>query len=120
MDDKFPVWNINNNEFTLDLQDLNDVEKYTNACDVLSKQEKSFDKNAARQVQIKAYCKMYYDFYDTLFGEGTSQKIFEGRINARICDIVFADFIKYIEATHSYNAKISGDTAALLSKYISR
>ena len=60
MDDKFPVWNINNNEFTLDLQDLNDVEKYTNACDVLSKQEKSFDKNVKYRLRLTVKCIMIF------------------------------------------------------------
>lgn len=120
LNNQFPVWKVNDKEYTLDLQDLNDVEKYINACDVLSEQEKKFDNSLARTERIKAYCKMYFDFFDALFGANTSKDIFKGKVNARTCDEVFADFIKYIESTNAYSAKISKETEELLSKYISK
>ncbi len=120
MEDLYPVWKVNGKEYCLDLQDLDDTKRYTRACDAMIERERNFDHNASREDQINAYCQMYYEFFDILFGSSAAEQIFNGRKNARLCDETLVDFLNYVEETKTYSDKSSEQTAALLQKYLSK
>lgn len=45
----------------------------------------------------KAYCKMFWELFDELFGEGTAQRLFEGKMNTGLCDECYDSFISHCQ-----------------------
>lgn len=67
-----------------------------------------------RSEAIKTISNLHFAFFDALFGEGTSEQLFDGRVNMRLCDQAMSalgDAI--IEDQKAY----SDETAAIASKY---
>lgn len=91
------VWEINGVSLTLNLEDADVMERYENAFDVMAEAEKKIPKDGRRSEQIRAYCALFRTLYDTLFGEGTSAKIFAGQPDSTdIYDKVYDSFLKFV------------------------
>lgn len=90
------VWKVNGIELHLDIEDADTVEKYEAAMDQL---ETDFpkDKSAGTSTYIRAYCKAFRTLYDTLFGAGTADRIFDGvPDNIRKYTAVYGEFLAFI------------------------
>lgn len=72
------IWKINSLSLELDLEDADCMERYENAFEEMSKEEKQIPKDGKASVRIRAYCRLFRNLYDRLFGEGTSEKLFKG------------------------------------------
>lgn len=92
------TWEINGLNLELDIEDYNDNVKYRNAFAVMDKEEKALQKDGDRGEFIKRYCLMYYHLYDNIFGEGTGERIFNGKFNSRICDEIYDSFLGFVRA----------------------
>ena len=42
---------------------------------------------------IRGYCGLFHNLFDDIYGPGTSEKLFNGRIHAGMCDAAYAAFI---------------------------
>ena len=77
MKEDLTIWHIHGLELPLDIEEADTVEKYEAALAQLE-QDVPEDKSAGAAAYIRAYCKAFRTFYDTLFGEGTAEQIFSG------------------------------------------
>ena len=104
---------INGVELEVNFLDADFMEKIENCCRKVSEQaEKSKTelKNLTLSQQIKAECKIIKDFFDELFGEGTSEKIFQGKNDLMLCLSAFQDLIEA-------KAKMQQEMNSLFAKY---
>ena len=104
---------INGVELEVNFLDADFMEKVENCCRKVSEQaEKSKTelKNLTLSQQIKAECKIIKDFFDELFGEGTSEKIFQGKNDLMLCLSAFQDLIEA-------KAKMQQEMNSLFAKY---
>lgn len=109
------IWKINGLELELDLEDADVFEKTMKAFEQMDEDWKNIDKVGSVPDYIRQYCGAYYKMYDSVFGEGTGEKIFNGKNNARICDEVWDDFLEWMQvAVKKANAK----RTQLSNKYI--
>lgn len=67
------VWNINGLEINFDLDDLETFERYEQAFDKMSIEEKQIKKDGEMSKTIKAYCDLYYHMFYNLFGDVADQ-----------------------------------------------
>lgn len=98
-DGKSPmIWRVNGCEFILDLQDVDEIERFEKAIERMDIAEKALPKDGKASDRMRAYCMMYRNLYDDLFGEGAAQKIFGDTNNARVCNEVYEQFLTFVES----------------------
>ena len=93
------VWEINGLSLEIDLRDADCMERYENAFDKMSEEEKQVPKDGRGSVRIRAYCRLFRDLYDRIFGEGTSEKIFKDiPDNTDLYDEIYFKFLDFVTA----------------------
>ena len=92
------IWKINGLELELDLEDADVFEKTMKTFEQMDEDGKNIDKTGNVPEFIKRYCEIYYNAFDRIFGEGTGEKIFNGKKNMRNCDEVWDSFIGFMQA----------------------
>lgn len=109
------TWKINGLELALDMEDADTAERYESAFDIMMQEEKE-TKNIVRLSQkIRAYCKIFRNLYDRIFGEGTSAKIFENvPENCAEYDRIYCDFLDFVKNQRSDSAQRK---SRILTKY---
>lgn len=81
-------------EVNFDFLDADDVERLENATKkVAEKSEEYKGKELSMSEDIKLECKIINDFFDEVFGEGISEKLFNGKNNLKEHIKVFEDII---------------------------
>lgn len=93
--EKSTIWQINDVSLEYDFEDIESVERYEKAFEAMLVDEKNLKKDGSISKLMMDYCDMYWHLFDRLFGEGTANKIFNGRKNVRICDEVYESFIQF-------------------------
>ena len=91
------LWKWNNVELEIDMEDVEFQERYENAFQHLEEKEKKLVKTGKLSEISKSYCKMFWDLFDELFGEGTAQRLFEGKMNTGLCNKCYDSFISYCQ-----------------------
>ncbi len=77
---------INNVEIEdLDLLDADIAEKYEKAIDGLKKESGLTNEGLGLADTIRKECNLIFDFFNTIFGEGTDKKIFGNKTNYGVC-----------------------------------
>lgn len=89
-------WEINGISLPLDLEDVAVMERYEAAFTKMNDEEKALPKDGKRSEMLRAYCTMYRNLYDGIFGEGTADKIFGESMNARIYDEIYGKFLDFV------------------------
>lgn len=89
-------WEINGKTYELDLEDAETAERYEYAFDMMGKEEIQLPKDGKPSDRIRAYCKLFEDLYDRLFGEGSGKAILGEKANTRICNEVYDDFLNFV------------------------
>lgn len=87
------LWKWNNVELEIDMEDADFLEKYEKAFDVMGLQEEKLQKTGSQSAIVKEYCNMFYRLFDDIFGEGTGDKLFDGKKNVRACEECYMSFI---------------------------
>lgn len=109
------IWEINGMSLELDLEDADCMERYENAFEKMSEEEKQIPKDGKYSAIIRAYCRLYRNMYDRIFGEGTSEKLFKGiPENTDSYNKVYCEFLDFVTAQRTTTAK---KRAEILSKY---
>lgn len=109
------IWEINGLSLELDLEDADCMERYENAFDKMSEEEKQVSKDGKASVRIRAYCRLFRDLYDRIFGEGTSEKIFRDiPDNTDLYDEIYFKFLDFV--TTQKNAAVEAK-AEKMTKY---
>lgn len=109
------VWEINGISLRLDLDDADALERYENAFQEMEADAQNIQKDGKASDRVRAYCNVYRNLYDRIWGEGTADKIFAGQpTSASVYESVYASLLEYINAQ---NAAASERRAAILQKY---
>ena len=106
------LWKWNDVELEVDMEDYDFLQKYEKAFDAMGIQEEKIQKIGNHSEIMKEYCDMFYRLFDDIFGDGTGEKLFLGKRNARICEECYTDFIAecqkgVLEANKRKNAMMS-------------
>ena len=107
-------WEYNGVTLEVDLQDADFAEKYETAFNKLAEEEKQLQKEGTTSSVIRKYCKMFFDLFDTIYGPGTSEKLFCGNMNAALVDDAYSCFI---DAAKRCNAEAVQRRNEFKSKY---
>lgn len=102
------LWKFGSFEEEVDFNDADFLDALEYAKKVMDLKLKEVPKVGKRSEIVRAQCRCFYAFFDTLFGEGAGNAIFEGRSSLELC-IQAADSIsefqksedKRIEQTYS-------------------
>lgn len=89
------MWKYNDCEFEVDFEDADFMERYWDAVDHLGKTEKELNDQVPDRNFLRSYCKMFYRFFDELFGDGSGDKILNGKYNARECEAAYDSLITF-------------------------
>ena len=109
------IWKINGLELTLDMEDADTAERYESAFEVMTKEERETRNIAKLSKKIRAYCRIFRNLYDGIFGEGTSAKIFENvPENCAEYDRIYYDFLDFVKNQQSDSAQRRNE---ILAKY---
>ena len=109
------VWEINGISLPLDLEDADVMERYENAFEAMAAAEKKIPKDGKRSAVYRAYCMLYRNLFDQLFGEGTANKIFANQpMSAAVYEEAYDSFLTFAKTqTTAANERRN----ALLNKY---
>lgn len=115
------IWSYNGNEFELDLGDADTLDMVEKTFAEMEKAEKAINKDGTAAEFIRAYCKMYEDMFDTIFGQkGTYERITGGKTHnitaAHDAYEAFLDFVKaqtdsFVQRRNSVSTKYSPNRA---------
>ena len=101
---------INDVELEIDLLDADMAECYESAYRKMQKDVENIPKNLSLAESIRKQCKLIFNFFDEVFGEGTSEKIFGNKTNLREC-------IKAVEALIDHVNKDTEEANKIINKY---
>lgn len=109
------IWEINGVSLELDLEDADVMERYEKAFDIMAESEKTLPKDGRASERIRAYCKLFADLFDNIFGAGTSEKIFKGvPVSAAAYEDVYTSFLDAVKAMKMSSVQ---RRAQMLEKY---
>lgn len=92
------VWRINGHEFVLDIQDADTAERYEEAFSRMGQEEKNLPKDGKHSAWLRAYCGMFRNLFDHIFGNGAAVKILGEKDNTRVATETYEDFLNFIAA----------------------
>ena len=94
----------------IDITEMGTLKKYEDAHKrVVEVAEKT--KKLKEPVQmIKQQCNAVFNFFNSLFGEGTDKKVFGDKVSLKVCVKAFAEFNEYV-------AKDIQETNEMVNKY---
>lgn len=72
-------WKFNNFETDIDFTDADFMEKFEGCYEKMVEESEKVPKVGKVSEITRAQCKAFNDFYDRLFGDGTSEKMFLGK-----------------------------------------
>ena len=101
---------INDVELELDLMDADMAEKYEKAYRKMQRDVTNIPNNLSLAESIRKQCKLIFNFFDEVFGEGTSKKIFGNKTNLREC-------IKAVETLIDHVNKDTEEANKIINKY---
>ena len=87
------IWKWNDVELEIDMQDVDFQEKYERAFEILEKEEKEVMKIGKLSEMTRSYCNMFFHLFDNIFGENTSEKLFNGKINEALVNDCYDSFL---------------------------
>lgn len=109
------VWEINGISLPLDLEDVEVMERYEKAFDTMADAEKTIRIDGRASGRIRAYCMLYRNLFDNLFGAGTADKIFAGKpMSAAMHEEAYASLLDFVKAQ---TAAATERRNTLLKKY---
>lgn len=89
------LWKWNDVELEVDMEDFDFLQKYEDAFKKLEIEEKEVVKTGTGVEIIRNYCNLFYHLFDRIFGEGTSNRLFAGKRNIRLCEECYDSFIRH-------------------------
>lgn len=108
------TWTYNGHEFSLDMDDIETLELYDAACAAMQSAQDELPSGASEIRRLIAYCEGIRRMMDTLFGEGTAEKLLGGSRKPSDYDDLYDDFTDFI---HNQTAERTERRKKILSKY---
>lgn len=98
----------------IEMDDVEFQERYEKAFNSLGEKEKALQKEGKVSEISRGYCKMFYELFDDIFGKGTGEKIFEGKMNTTLCEKMYDSFIEHVS---NEVKRINAERSKRLNKY---
>lgn len=108
-------WEYNGVELEVDTQDAFFVEKYETAFEKMAENEKKIQKIGKVSAVLKGYCQLFFDLFDDIYGPGTSDKLFNGKINSGMTDECYERFLDAVKEDKRISEQ---KRITYLSKYV--
>lgn len=86
---------INGVELELNIFEANQAEAFEKANVKVLEEKSKADSIPGLSDKVKFFCDIVYDFFDDVFGEGTAEQVFEGRLDMLECLEAYTDVIEY-------------------------
>lgn len=93
----------------LDIYDADVSEKYEKALDAVIKNSENVQGLKTSAI-IRVQCECVFDFFNTMFGEGTDKKIFGDKVNLITCMKAFEELVEQVNVQ-------KGEVEKMASKY---
>lgn len=87
------LWKWNDVELEIDMEDVDFLERYENAFANMENKENELAKTGKNSEIAREYCKMFYNLFDEIFGPDTGKELLGEKMNVRICEECYTDFI---------------------------
>lgn len=84
-------------ETEIDVTDVAFVEKYEDVADQYNKDIKNVPKDGKVSEQMRAMCEVFFTAFDSLFGEGTSKKMFGDKLSVDLCVQAFKQLVELMK-----------------------
>lgn len=88
------LWKWNEVELEINMNDVDFAKKYEKAFEKVGKAEEALQKVGFNSEFLKGYCDMYMTLFDDIFGEGTSERLFEGKRDAELVEECYDSFLE--------------------------
>lgn len=113
----YTIWEIEGQSFELDITDADAEERYEAATKQLPTDIPATGKVGMNTAAyIRAYCKAHRKFYDTVFGEPVSERIFAKIPDSiRRYNAVYAKFLAFVEGQ---TTAARNETQEIIHKYM--
>lgn len=95
----------------LDFYDLEVAEKYDKTLEDLKRIDEN-NKGMSMTEVVKTQCETIFNVFNTMFGEGTDEKVFGGRVNLRICLKAFSELVDQVNEQKAEIEKITNKYSA--------
>lgn len=103
------TYNINGVAVEYDTFDTVNMELFINELERVQKETEALPKNATDY--MKGMCELIRDFFDTIIGEGTSEKCFGPRSNLKAIVFAYGDFVRRVAEEMASITDIMGSNA---------
>ena len=88
------LWRYNDVELDIDMEDVEFQMKYEQAFERMAEEEKKLQTVGKASEFSGGYVAMFWHLFDGIFGEGTSEKLFNGKKNLGMVDDCYESFIE--------------------------
>lgn len=79
------LWKFGNAELEVDFTDAAFMEKFERAYEKMEEDAKHTLKVGKQSEIIRSHCAVFFEFFDSVFGKGSSDKLFEGKVSIELC-----------------------------------
>lgn len=107
-------WIWNDVELEVNMSDVDFTERYEKALKKMEEEEECLKKVGLNSEFLKGYCNMFFTFFNDLFGEGTSEKLFKGKRDVGVAEECYFSFI---EVAKQGVAEMNKRRAKRMTKY---
>ena len=76
---------INGVQLDIDMGDVAFIERYEKAFERMEENEAKVPKTGTTTERAKAFVSIFYELFDDIFGKGTGDKVFGGKLNISLC-----------------------------------
>ena len=83
----------------------------------MGQDEKKVQKAGSNSELIRGYCGLFHNLFDDIYGTGTAKRLFDGKMNAGMCDLAYAAFMG---ACMRCNEEAVQQRGQLMSRYAPR
>lgn len=114
---EYTTWDIEGLSLELDITDADAAERYDAAAELLRKDIPATGKVGMNTVAyIRTYCMAHRKFYDTVFGEPVSERIFAKIPDSiRKYNAIYAKFLAFIAGQ---STAVRNETTEICEKYL--
>lgn len=108
-------WNIKGLKLAFDNQNAEFMKRYEDAFDCMIEESKALPKDGKASERIIAYCQVFRNLFDNMFGEGTSEKLYaDVPMSIESYDEIYENFLDFVRECNAESAKKRAD---FMSKY---
>lgn len=105
-------------ELDLDVYDVDVFEKFEKEVTAVQRRVNEPANGKTNAQKLRRHCAIVKEFFDNVFGPGTSEKLFHGKDNVKDCTEAYLSVISQISlATNEFSDAINKKRADIESKY---